>query len=265
MPPKKREENLEGKIESILEKLDVICTGRSEDKRKLDEILKQTTVLQNELANLNTEVKKLQEDLSHVDKNITDIQKEMELKTSIADFEKFKEEILRKADDLENRSKRNNLVFWNIPEGEEKGRGCRRLIEDIIMNHMKLKDSEDIVIARAHRTNLDTEDSRKKSKDKSQPRPIHCNFLHWEEKEYIIKRAPGLLKNNPYGVDKSTIIVTDDVSKRVRDQRKVLRAQYLPKLREKPSVKVAFVPYIVPARIQYKEGDTWKFFYLPSD
>ena len=124
----------------------------------------------------------------------------MELKKSIADFEKFKEEILCKADDLENRSKKNNLVFWNIPEGEEKGRGCRRLIEDLIMNHMKLKDSEDIVIARAHRTNLDTEDLRKKSKDKSQPRPIHCNFLHWKEKEYIIKRAPGLLKDNLYGL-----------------------------------------------------------------
>ena len=62
------------------------------------------------------------------------------------------------------------------------------------MNRMKLKDSEDIVIARVPRTNLDTEDARKKSKDKSQPRLIHCNFLHWEEKEYIIKRAPGLLK-----------------------------------------------------------------------
>ena len=130
------------------------------------------------------------------------------------------------------------------------------------MNQIKLKDSEDIVIARAHGTtcNLDTEDSRKKSKDKSQPRPIHCNFLHLEEKEYIIKRAQGLLKNNPYGVDKSTIIITDDVSERVRDQRKVPRAQHLPKLREKPSVKVAYVPYMVPARIQYKEGDTWKFF-----
>ena len=61
----------------------------------------------------------------------------MELKTSIVDFEKFKEEILRKTDDLEDRSKKNNLVFWNIPKGEEKGRGCKRLIEDIIMNHMK--------------------------------------------------------------------------------------------------------------------------------
>ena len=107
MPPKRKEENLEGKMESILEKLDVICTGRDEDNMKLDEILKQTTALQNDLANLNTEVKELQEDLSHADKNITDIQKEMELKTSIADFEKFKEEILRRTDDLENCSKRN--------------------------------------------------------------------------------------------------------------------------------------------------------------
>ena len=121
MPPKRKEANLEGKIESILEKSDVICTGRSEDKMKPDEILKQTTALQNELANLKTEVKKLHEDLSYADKNITDIQKEMELKTSIADLKKFKEEILRKTDDLENRSERNNLVFWNIPpEGKKK-------------------------------------------------------------------------------------------------------------------------------------------------
>ena len=38
MPPKRKEENLEGKMESILEKLDVICTGRDEDNMKLDEI-----------------------------------------------------------------------------------------------------------------------------------------------------------------------------------------------------------------------------------
>ena len=126
----------------------MISTGRSEDKMKLNEILKQTTALQSELANLNTKVKKLQEDLSHADKSITDIQNEKELKTSIDDFEKFKEEMLRKTDDLEDHSERNN--FWSISGGEGKGRGCRRLSENIIINHMKLKDSEDIVIARAH-------------------------------------------------------------------------------------------------------------------
>ena len=34
--------------------------------------------------------------------------------------DRFREEIDLKLDDLKNRSKKNNLVFWNIPEGEEK-------------------------------------------------------------------------------------------------------------------------------------------------
>ena len=136
-----------------------MSTGRSEDKMKLNEILKQTTTLQSELANLNTEVKKLQENLIHSDESITDIQNEIELKTSIDDFEKFKEMMLRKTDDLEDHSERNNLVFWNMSGGEGKGRGCRRLSENIKINHMKPKDSEDIVIARADRTDLYPEDS----------------------------------------------------------------------------------------------------------
>ena len=76
------------------------------------------------------------------------------MKADIKDLERLKEEFLRKTDDLENRSKRNNLVLWNVPEGEESGRGCIRLLEDIIVNHMKLKDTEDIVIERAHRSGV---------------------------------------------------------------------------------------------------------------
>ena len=64
-------------------------------------------------------------------------------------FEKFKEEISLKIDDLENLSKRNNLVFWNIPEGEEEDRDCIKLLEDTILNHMKLRECEDIVIETA--------------------------------------------------------------------------------------------------------------------
>ena len=38
-------------------------------------------------------------------------------------FADFKEEMVKKTDDLENDQKQNNLVFWNIPEGEEKDIG----------------------------------------------------------------------------------------------------------------------------------------------
>ena len=151
MPPKKKDENM---LETILEKLEALATGRSEDKVKLDVILTQTTQLQGEITNLREQVKKLQEDFQTTDKSIIDIQKELEMKADIKDLERLKEEFLRKTDDLENRSKRNNLVFWNIPEGEESGRGCIRLLEDIIVNHMKLKDTEDIVIERTHRSGV---------------------------------------------------------------------------------------------------------------
>ena len=31
-------------------------------------------------------------------------------------YEAFKQEMMDKLDDMENRNKRNNIVFWNIPE-----------------------------------------------------------------------------------------------------------------------------------------------------
>ena len=37
-------------------------------------------------------------------------------------------------------SKRNNLVFWNVPEGDEKEKGCVQFIEDFLENHMKIPE-----------------------------------------------------------------------------------------------------------------------------
>ena len=72
MPPKKWDENM---FETILEKLEVLATGRSEDKVRVDAILTQTTQLQGEITNLREQVKKLQEDFQTADKSIIDIQK----------------------------------------------------------------------------------------------------------------------------------------------------------------------------------------------
>ena len=149
-------------------------------------------------------------------------------------------------------------IIWNIPENEEKARGCIKLFEDIILNHMKLPDYEQIVIARAHCQAV-------KDLPTKTPRPIFCRFLHWGDKEYVLKRAPKAFKDNPYGAGKGLIFVTDDVSHKVRRERKTLREEHLPALREKSSVKVAFIPFLMPARIQYEEGDSWKFFLLAQE
>ena len=58
------------------------------------------------------------------------------------------------------------------------------------------------------------------------------------------------------------MIVTDDVSKKVREQRRILKSEYLLNILSRPNVKVASVPYLVPAGIQFKQDDSWDFFSL---
>ena len=52
MPTKKKEDSAEGKYESILEKLDKLCTGRNEDKKKPDQILRDTKKLQKDFSKI---------------------------------------------------------------------------------------------------------------------------------------------------------------------------------------------------------------------
>ena len=64
------------------------------------------------------------------------------------------EALKEKTDDLENRSKRNNVVIWNVQEGSEKDfASMEEFIEvDIFQRHMKFE--ERIEVMRAHRSNL---------------------------------------------------------------------------------------------------------------
>ena len=121
--------------------------------------------------------------------------------------------------------------------------------EDIILNHMKLPDCEQMVIERAHRQAV-------KNLPNKTPGPIFCRFLHWSDKDYVLKRAPKALKGNPYRASKVVIFITDDLSHQVRRERKTLREEHLPGLQERSSVKVASIPFLVPTRIQCKEGDS---------
>ena len=57
------------------------------------------------------------------------------------------EETEIKLDDIENRSKRNNVVVFNFPEGEEEG-DCQKFFGKLLENC----NVRFVVIQRAHRT-----------------------------------------------------------------------------------------------------------------
>ena len=169
-----------------MDKLSDLTTGRIAGEKKLNKILAQSSQLQDDLKYLGHEVSELKRGMEFINKAIEDVQRDMEHKVDDNDFDRFKKEVDRKLDDLENRSRRNNLVFCNIPESEEKDSGCIRLLEDIMINHMKLRGADEIIIERAHRTGR-----LKRTRDGTEmPRQIHCRFLNWSDKDYVIRRAP---------------------------------------------------------------------------
>ena len=125
MPPKEdkdkdSKEDMDRKYSTVLDKLEVLAKRKSENDSKINEILKQTSDLQEKISELGSVVTELKPSLSFMNESVESLQKEMKDKVDTQVLADFKEEIVKKIDDLENRSKRNNLMFWNIPEGEER-------------------------------------------------------------------------------------------------------------------------------------------------
>ena len=55
-------------------------------------------------------------------------------------------EFERKINELRNRPCRNNVVFWNVPEGSESGMPMIEFIQRILRKHMKVEVAESIEI-----------------------------------------------------------------------------------------------------------------------
>ena len=83
---------------------------------------------------LGKEVKVLQENIETVTVTVQELEREIYSKLNKIEFATFRDDVNKKFDDLENRSKRNNLIFWNVPEAEErdKPRGCVSLMSQSI-------------------------------------------------------------------------------------------------------------------------------------
>ena len=86
---------------------------------------------------------------------------------------------------------------------------------------------------RAHRTPTTIR------KDASKPRPIHVYLLRYSDRQYIPANAAKCLKDNQY--EGSTLFISDDVTKEVREQRKKLKEKYLDDLRKRDEVEFAYV------------------------
>ena len=146
-------------------------------------------------TSLMAEMSELKNEVSDLKSANEELKKENGLLLSRLD------EITRKTDDLEDRSKRNNLIIHGIPrEKNEKWQDCEDLVREMIVDKLEL--SGELEFDRVHRLT---------SKDDS---PIVARCTFYKDKEAIMK-AKGKLKG-------STVFIGHDFSRRVREVRKKL-------------------------------------------
>ena len=144
-------------------------------------------------------------------------------------------------------------MIWNIPEGAEKDSSCQKIVSNILSVHMQSEG--DLEIMRAHRTNIRRQNNTGEAAT-SLPRPVHVYLLRYTDKQYILRNAASALKDNLF--QEANLYTSDDVSKKVRDDRKKLKEQHIDEIRAREDVDFAYIPWNVPARILYKVKDSPK-------
>ena len=88
-------------IQKKLEKLDM-----------LDKINNQLSTIKHDITNIKSNLTELEKGLNAVNDDVAEMKESMKRKADLKQLEDLEREV----EDLRNRSRRNNLVFYNIPE-----------------------------------------------------------------------------------------------------------------------------------------------------
>ena len=86
--------------------------------------------------------------------------------------------------DMEGRSRRNNIRIYGVPEGKE-GNSVSDFVEQFLKNELGLTADTDLRIQRAYRA------LARKPEPNQPPRSVVVNFLEFNTKETVLKKAWG--------------------------------------------------------------------------
>ena len=240
--------------------MEIKCSKMDE---KLDKIMLSLSTVNDKFDSLETRQKDIERRLTEVEASLEfghnereDMKKTLESVPEVQDLVEGYRRLENKVEDLENRSRRNNFIIYNIPEDAEGETPCEDFMADLLENHMKIKTRPGakypIIIERAHRLG----DKKRAQK----PRPMIAKVLNWRDRQYIMKTAPAILKESKYR--NNSLFVGDDVSANVRKQRKRL-AEHMKKLRD--DNQFACIPFAVPPVLLTKDKDGKLVRVFPKD
>ena len=227
-----------GGDETVHQKLDKITGMLADALKRLDNV-------ENAVKTTTRRVNTIEDSLHSFNEILEELKSEQKQCARKTDVDALK----MKVDDLSNRSRRNNIVVWGIPEGSEDSSNCVDLMQELFEKHMEIEDADSFEIERAHRSPMGKMAYAQIVRRKS-PRPIHVKMLRYNDREKILREAPKKLKNNEYKGSK--VYISDDVTDTVRAERKQLM-KIRNKVRE--DGKFAIVPWTVPACLLVKIGE----------
>lgn len=224
---KSTEQDLEGETTGTLFSLDqvkeLLKMQESTIKSFLTALMDSTNT---RIDNLIKEVESLKTSLEMTQANLDDL-KTVNNKPRLESLETRIDELTDKADDLENRSRRNNLCFEGISEdnqGNESWEQSEEKIKKFISTRLKI-EADNMVIERAHRVG-------KKRSTSDKPRPIVAKFLNFKDRDMVLNERRKLKGSKQ--------VIREDFSERVLEKRKNL----LPKLYEaRQQGKVAYLSF----------------------
>ena len=175
----------------------------------LDKINNQLFTIKHDITNIKSNLTEHEKGLNAVNDDVAEMKESMKRKADLKQLEDLEREV----EDLRNRSRRNNLVFYNIPE-KSAGDNCVAFIQNFIASHMGLETLCGYVeIERAHQTPTQLNKNRKSS------RPIHVAFLKYSDKTKILANAAVRLKDNPF--HGNIIGIGTDFAKDTQERRKL--------------------------------------------
>lgn len=140
-------------------------------------------------------------------------------------------ELRERHDRMENQNRRDNLVFYGIPESDrETWEESEKKVRDHVTKHLDMdraKSDVELPIERAHRVG---------KRSTGRERPVVVRFTRWKDKEEILQKARQKTRewrersSEDVGSD-GRIRVSEDFSTRVREIRRKL-VNYMQTLRQ---------------------------------
>ncbi|XP_077504954.1 uncharacterized protein LOC144114839 [Amblyomma americanum] len=193
------------KLDVILGELKKMSTGQTELVKEVQELKGQLLSIDLKMTNLTTRLSALETDYE----SLSTLRNDLEgIQATSAATSRLVGVLEARLDDAENRSRRNNLLFYGLPDTNPTE--TYSLTEDLIIRHCsdhldtQLSPND---IERAHRLGRHSKDRK---------RPIIVKFTSFKTKESILSKG-SKFKGTDYSVG-------EDFSRRVQNCRKHLVA-----------------------------------------